>query len=326
MKPEETRAFFMSKYLVIIFLCIAALWWRYNQQPKLLETNTIVDQQEENLIVPSESSYGKTLANEKGQSTESPKFNQNQIKELEEQSHDPSFLPFDQEGNLYIENVAIDGEWAIVHGDVLVGSTEDIMRLEQEGGNLFLRPPQLWEEGVVPYLIEPAIAAAQEREIDIAIKTINAKTNVKFKPKTNEKDFVIFKSGGEHCYSNVGRIGGEQFIVLNPKCRHPQILHEMLHALGLYHEQSRPDRDDYVMVMWENIEERYHEQFKKMPPLHHSITDTNFDLKSIMMYPPEAFARELGSPSMLTINGEHYEPEQSLSEGDIKKLEVLYKN
>lgn len=56
------------------------------------------------------------------------------------------------------------------------------------------------------------------------------------------------------CTSNVGMQGGEQKLTIADECDDAaSITHLILHALGLWHEQSRPDRDTYVEILWENI-------------------------------------------------------------------------
>ena len=67
------------------------------------------------------------------------------------------------------------------------------------------------------------------------------------------------------------------------------VIHEVFHSLGRYHEQSRNDRDDHIAINFDNIEERYRSQFQVRSP-----TDLTFnvpyDLNSIMHYPGIAFS------------------------------------
>lgn len=58
------------------------------------------------------------------------------------------------------------------------------------------------------------------------------------------------------CHSSIGRDTGPQNLVLGSSCYYiGVIMHELNHAVGFFHEQSRYDRDDYILVNWENIED-----------------------------------------------------------------------
>lgn len=87
-------------------------------------------------------------------------------------------------------------------------------------------------------------------------------TCLRFKPRTNEKDYISLASDNTGCWSYIGRIGGEQTINLqNPGCvGKGTIIHEIMHAVGFWHEQSRVDRDDYVTINFKNIRQSTHSQ------------------------------------------------------------------
>lgn len=67
-------------------------------------------------------------------------------------------------------------------------------------------------------------------------------------------DLCLFVS----CFSAMGRAGDRQLVSLQKfGCiRHGIIQHELLHALGFYHEHTRTDRDKYIKINWDNIIDR----------------------------------------------------------------------
>lgn len=56
------------------------------------------------------------------------------------------------------------------------------------------------------------------------------------------------------CFSSVGDQQNGQILSLGDGCDHKAVIeHELLHALGFYHEQSRQDRDDYVKIWLDQV-------------------------------------------------------------------------
>ena len=79
------------------------------------------------------------------------------------------------------------------------------------------------------------------------------------------------------CYSSVGRIGGMQTISLGNGCHcRGTIIHELMHALGFYHEHNRSDRDDYVSILEDNIQEGALGMFIKLSPKENRLL-TSYD-------------------------------------------------
>lgn len=67
---------------------------------------------------------------------------------------------------------------------------------------------------------------------------------------------MLWISDEFRCWSYVGDDGVGQDVSIGAGCDTKAVVeHELLHALGFYHEQSRSDRDDYVKIWWDQIEE-----------------------------------------------------------------------
>jgi hypothetical protein len=135
----------------------------------------------------------------------------------------------------------------------------------------------------------------EQRVIELALEHWHNITCLNFERRDDEpKGNRIVFTDVDGCASNVGKhpLGEPQFVSLAPECiRLGVIAHEVAHALGFWHEQSRPDRDYYVKVRWENIDRDSKGQFLKEQPADVDNGGVPYDLGSIMHYRSKAFAR-----------------------------------
>ena len=150
----------------------------------------------------------------------------------------------------------VDG-LAIFEGDIVLGKAAQLNEGIESQGVARGGSRYRWPGGVIPYIISGSWGdhdIAMRSKINYAIEEWNSKTNVRLIQRTSisQTDYVNFVSG-TGCSSPVGRQGGAQAITLEADCSSGTIIHEIGHAVGLYHEQSRKDRDTYVTVNTQNI-------------------------------------------------------------------------
>lgn len=217
-------------------------------------------------------------------------------------------------------NVELVDGMAIMEGDIVLGPAimfnPDVQHSVVIKGNNYR-----WPNGRVPYIISSN--HPQTQTILDAIAHVNEKTNVCVIPRTNESDYVkfVYKSG---CWSMVGRQGGEQEISIGSGCGFGAAVHEILHAIGAWHEQSRGDRDNHVTIHWENIKSGKEHNFNK-----HSLDGIDigsYDFGSIMHYGSTAFSKN-GKPTITSkVRGQTLGQRNGLSPRDIAGIKAIYPN
>lgn len=91
----------------------------------------------------------------------------------------------------------------------------------------------------------------------------------------------------------VGRVGGKQQLnlQLNGCIWQRTIVHEFLHALGFYHMQSSTERDQYVRVAWEHIQEGLQHNFNTYDVDYITNFGFEYDIRSIMHYSAYSFTK-----------------------------------
>ncbi|MGA3026867.1 MAG: choice-of-anchor D domain-containing protein [Bryobacteraceae bacterium] len=119
-------------------------------------------------------------------------------------------------------------------------------------------PVSLWPAVGVIYQI-PYIITNGSANLTAAIAQYNKTFGglIQWVPRTTQTDYAnLYQDPSNQCgcgESYIGRIGGEQTINCAINCSVGTLAHEMGHATGLWHEQSRPDRGTYVTLDYSHI-------------------------------------------------------------------------
>lgn len=159
-------------------------------------------------------------------------------------------------------------------------------------------------------------------------------TCVRFLENPSGRDRIRFIEGSGGCFSRVGRQGGRQNVNIGPLCHGVAgdtfahsigiALHEVGHAIGLYHEMSRPDRDRYVRINTKNIERGKSHNFDRESWSSVDTQGLRYDYDSIMHYTRTAFAKENTTTIDPRRSGVSIGNKSDLSPLDIATINAMY--
>lgn len=227
------------------------------------------------------------------------------------------------------------GGQAIFEGDIMLGPVSLLAerygrpRYHKGGNAHYLQTHSshhLWPGGVIPYTFHQTIAERTRQVVAEAATELSSRTPLTVRPRLpTDTHWVEFTAEHSGCWSLLGRVskpGGQQINLSGGCGSKSTVLHEVLHAAGVRHEHTRPDRDQYVTIVWSEVQDNHRHNF--------DITEgatvlTPYDYDSVMHYSARAFSKRGQSTIVPTrAGGDRIGQGDDLSAGDILGVQTLY--
>jgi len=214
----------------------------------------------------------------------------------------------------------------IYEGDIILSpdQQEEIKNGKLSFGSI---RSKLWGR-TIPYAFDSTISSepVAMAAIKAAIRDYHRYTCLRFVPRRFEHAYLYFTLG-KGCSSPVGKTGYRNQINLAKGCwNRATVIHEIGHSMGFYHEQSRPDRDDFLKIHLENVPLEKAHNFNKYPSYIIDSLGTRYDYHSVMHYNKNAFSKnkkmtmEPRDPYFTDLIGTG----SGFSATDIKQFNLLY--
>nr|CAD2151577.1 unnamed protein product [Meloidogyne enterolobii] len=218
-------------------------------------------------------------------------------------------------------------------------------RRKRAGNLIYFKtsPTRKWPIGKpIPYGFDKSLNTRQRDVIRTCINEITSKTCVRFTetnldatserpPNISSIYFVRYPTTAYCGLSYIGVYTPSNPIYLSFLCNDMAgvACHEVMHALGVEHEHIRPDRDDSITVLWDNIDAQFLDYYVPADGSTYSSYGIPYKCDSIMHYSYKIGARDFGLHTMTCkvdpdINDPLMGQRKGLTQADVDAINKLY--